>query len=458
MTKPFDVSVCSRRAWFLFPCALLGVWLVLASALAAAAQETKLTILWRANFQELETMRQALDAFEARHPGVKVDLFAASGREGEDQLRIMFASGEPPDIFASVFQAGLVDYLYQDMLLDLTPYIERDQYDLSDFFPGSVATFTFNGRIYGLPRGGVGVFGFYNVDLFNEAGVPPPTTSWEDPGWTWDYVAELGKKLTRLNPDGTYAQAGIDLGISGDLKNKAPLMWGTTIFPESMYQYGIARETNLTSELVVESYQRMLDLRFVDRVAPAPGELPPNRFPGGQVGMYFNLHSLSALRDVPFAWSIMPLPRGRADIQQMSTTYTGPFLIAKTTKHPDLAWELLKFLVSEEGQRYIAPGAVVGTSRLSLIPWYSEFFPTIPQEVYFQVTQGAYIHGFESLNVRVADWPRINAVISSIETEMWQGRKDPKVALEEMNTVVTSLIQEIYDTHVERARHILGMP
>jgi ABC-type glycerol-3-phosphate transport system substrate-binding protein len=102
----------------------------------AFAQDTsEVTVLWRTNPGEIATMEEAFAAFEALNPNINVDFQQApQGLEGEGRLQAMFAAGEPPEVFASVFAAGLVDYVYRDFCADLTPLIARDSFDQGDFF------------------------------------------------------------------------------------------------------------------------------------------------------------------------------------------------------------------------------------------------------------------------------------------------------------------------------------
>jgi multiple sugar transport system substrate-binding protein len=427
--------------------------MLLAVTTTLYAADVTLTVLWRTTVSELETMQEAFRAFEASHPGIKVELISEAGAKGDDKLKTMFAAGTPPDIFASVFVAGFMDYVYTDMLLDLTPYVQRDKFNLNDFLPGSVDIFTINGHIYALPRGGVGSIGFYNADLFDQAGLPYPPTKWEDPSWTWDYAAEIAKKLTVQQPDGRYTQIGIQQSFWTALFNHAPLMWGTCFFSDEMYEYGIGTTTLATDPTVIESFQRILDLRHVDGVMPA--EVPTGGFAGGKVGMYFSGGGLAQFQNMSSKWSIMPYPRGLPGVQQKSATYTGPLMIAKTTKHPQEAWELLKFLVNPEGQRYIAPGATIGTGRVSMLRWMANRF-NVSWDVYSDVMFGAYVHGRESANVRLVDFGTILSTLSPVESQMWSGKMSAKQALEEVAPRLDALLSDIYNKNLARKSELFG--
>jgi len=286
---------------------------------------------------------------------------------------------------------------------------------------------------------------FYNVELFEQMGLPAPPTSWEDSKWTWATVLAYARKLTRdLNGDGTPDQWGV-VGGGLALFNEVPPFWGTTMFPREVYEYGIGTTSNLTSPEVVEAIETFVDLTLKHKVAGGA-------FESGKVGMVWGIN-LNHYRDnCEFEWSIMPMPRGRSNVQQMTTTFTGPFCIAKTTKHPDEAWELVKFLCSPEGQQFIAPGAAIGTSRKSLYPWYWSEFKNLNLKLVQDVILGGYRFGFESANVRVVNYQRIVQALNQVAAEIWSGKKGVAPALNEVKPAIEAIMKEIYNANKERAK------
>jgi multiple sugar transport system substrate-binding protein len=301
-----------------------------------------------------------------------------------------------------VFAAGLMDYVYKDMVTDLTPYIEKDKYDQSDFQSSAVQTFTFGKKQFGVPRGGIPTGIFYNKDLFDKAGLPYPPSDWEDPSWTWDKMLEYAKKLTLdTNGDGKIDQWGISLQFQHH--GSLPLIWGKQIFPDDAFKYGITTQHFFRDPVVVNAYQQAADLIHKHKVNPAAditkdlGFFGP--FMSGQVAMYGNLCAYVQPSTAKFKWSVAAVPRGAPTIQQKSLTFTGPFLVGKGCSNPDMAWELVKYLTSGEGQKTIAQGAVVGTSRKSLTDWWLGQFGA-PAKDLATVQAGGYKYGIESPNVR----------------------------------------------------------
>lgn len=83
-------------------------------------------------------------------------------------------------------------YASEGVLENLTPWIERSGYDLSDYWPTLIERATVNGGIYGLQRDLDLRLLYHNKDFFDEAGILYP-----DENWTWDDWADAATK-TRL--------------------------------------------------------------------------------------------------------------------------------------------------------------------------------------------------------------------------------------------------------------------
>ena len=64
-------------------------------------------------------------------------------------------------------------------------------------------TYTREGKLYGIPFASGASYLFYNKNAFDEAGLPYPTTNWDDPTWTWEAWVDIAKQLTKNygNPD-----------------------------------------------------------------------------------------------------------------------------------------------------------------------------------------------------------------------------------------------------------------
>jgi len=421
-------------------------------------RETAVTCIWRNNPNEKRSMEEAFEVYKQIRPNVTVEfLVVPSGNEGEQKLLSLFAGGTPPECFASVFTAGLVDYFYRDMVTDFVPYIERDQYDQSDFEDVALDTFHFGDRQVGMARGGVPTCLFLNLDLFDEAGIEYPPSSCEDDSWTWDKMVEVAKALTLdTDGDGRLDQYGLVFGNFNH--NQFPMLWGTSSFLPEQLQYGIMQTHNMLDETVIASFQAGADLMWKDQVAPSPEASEAlaalgagGVFMSGRIAMYASIAGPSLVSDANFNWGMAPLPRGASGIQQRIMTWTGPLCMGWGCGEPEEGWSLIKFFVGEDGQKLIAPYATIGTSRKSLREWWSQQYSTDSARL-LEVQEMGYAHGMETPNCRTVGWPEVTQIIGSGFDPLWLGEKTAAECVQEFAPALEAKLQELYAANVDTAK------
>jgi multiple sugar transport system substrate-binding protein len=426
---------------------------VTAVAKPTEVKQAQVTCIWRNNPNEKRTMEEAWARYKEIKPNVDVEyLVVPAGNEGEQKLLSLFAAGEPPEVYASVFSAGLVDYYYRGMVADFVPYIERDKYDQTDFSQTALDTFTFGAKQVGMPRGGIATCLFCNLELFEEAGIEPPPTNMEDADWTWDKMVEIARMMTKdLDGDGRVDQYGL---IFGNFNyNQFPMLWDKSIFPPEHFKYGITKSHNLRDETVIQSFQRGADLIWQNNCAPSPEASealaalsPGGPFLSGRVAMWANLAGPTSVKDAPFKTGIASFPRGAANLQQRAMTWTGPLCMGRNCQEPEEGWRLISWLCGEEGQRIIAPGAFIGTSRTSLQEWWAGLFNLPPADV-LSVEQQGYKYGVESPNVRTVGWPEVSQMLRSALDPLWIGEKTAEECLLGVADTLETKVTEIYEAN-----------
>ena len=104
--------------------------------------------------------------------------------------------GDMPDVFW-MHSNESERYMSNDMLLDLTDKIaESDLVDMSKYPEDIKNLYTYEDKVYALPKDVDTIALWYNKTMFDEAGIPYP-----DETWTWDKLVEVAKQLTK--PDGS---------------------------------------------------------------------------------------------------------------------------------------------------------------------------------------------------------------------------------------------------------------
>jgi raffinose/stachyose/melibiose transport system substrate-binding protein len=144
------------------------------------------TITWWHNSNNEPGMgyyEQVAKDFEADHPGVNIEINAMAHEDMVAKLAAGFQSGDIPDVYMERGGGELADHVEAGMVRD----ISDDASEEIEKIGGSVAGWQVDDKTYALPfsLGVVGVW--YNTDMFEQAGVTPPTTMTE---W-YDVIAKL---------------------------------------------------------------------------------------------------------------------------------------------------------------------------------------------------------------------------------------------------------------------------
>lgn len=171
------------------------------------------------SFAAWESERPAYETlaaqFSSEYPDVRVvvvameDLMQPAEGEPDTPLRRLrrVVSGAdtasswvaPPEAFGT------------DLLLNLAPLMAADEsFDRSDFYPGMLEQYTFDGGTWVLPRYFYAQALTYNRDLFVENDLPEP-----EPGWRWSDLLDIAGQLAdgRDTPLATYGLVDQSNGI-----------------------------------------------------------------------------------------------------------------------------------------------------------------------------------------------------------------------------------------------------
>jgi len=308
-------------------------------------------LMWGAP-NEVQQVDRWLAEFHKRHPNIRVRNVHVP-RNYSSKLITMFAGGTPPDV-AFCNQSDFSYLVRKGALLDLTPFIQRDMYDLKAFYPRLIDAYRFHDGQYGIPRSCNTCTLYYNRDMFDAARIGYPNA-----GWTWSDFIDAAERLTRdLDGDGRIDQYGCDIRFTPFAN--LPVVWqhGGRLFNEDGTRFLLTDPRYYGGNL--RAYELLLDMMYVHRCAPTAAFLRESgggfitTFQKGVTAMYFSGQwQLIQLREVKrFRWDLSVLPSNngkRANVLQ-STCY----MIPKSSRHHRAAWEVLKFVTSEYANRDIA--------------------------------------------------------------------------------------------------------
>ena len=328
---------------------------VLSLGVMAAAAPVNLTFYYPVSVsgplaQVIDSMVQE---FNSSHPGINVSPVFAGGYN-DTLLKVQAATmgGTPPDV-AILLSTDLYTLKALDAISPLDSFIQADadgQAYINDFFPALMANSQFNGEIWSIPFQRSTPILYYNKDMFAEVGLDP-----NKPPTTWDELVAYGKKLLKLNADGTVARWGFEVPFSGGF------IWNFEAF---IYETGCpgcnqvkivsddGTHVNFTSQHILAALNFFKDLSTVYKIMPNGAinwGTVPSDFLAGRAGMvYHSTGSLTnMLKNASFNVGVAPMP----GLSCYGTpTGGGNFYVFKGAPqdHQKAAWEFIRWMTSPE--------------------------------------------------------------------------------------------------------------
>jgi multiple sugar transport system substrate-binding protein len=312
--------------------------------------------LWGAwTGRELRQFNQIFDGFTEQYPWITVK---SVGGVGDQKIIAAINSGTPPDAVLSFTLSSVGQFCASGAWQDLTPFMERDNFDLGQFpeaalqytsFAGSQCALPFLTDAYGL---------YYNTDMFAAAGIT-------DPPRTLSELAEVAKKLTVFDPDGSIKVAGY-VPWFGYYEVSTPALgtmfgaeWysedGTTsaVDDDPQWKAVFEWERDFIAEVYGDGDFQTGAERLQRFVAGAGDEFSSaNDFQAGRVAMNFDGEWRTAFiadeaPDLPYATAPFPVPDDRADeygMGQIGGTIIG---MPRGSPHPEEAWLLLQYMATD---------------------------------------------------------------------------------------------------------------
>jgi multiple sugar transport system substrate-binding protein len=320
--------------------------------------------------------KEVIANFNTKYAGrIQADIQIIPNSDYDTKLTTIIAGNETPDI-AQMESATLAFPLAEEgKFLDLRPFIENDpDLNIEDLAPLH-GYYSDNGELFGLNSERETFMLFYNVDMFEEAGLPMPPVSPSD-AWTWDEFVDVAKSLT-IDQNGNNAhspnfdpqrikQYGVDFGKWWGL-------WGNFIYSnEGDFVSEDGTQFALTEPEATEALQKLADLINVHHVAPSPTQ--SKSLPGGvnslktkKVAMLMDGNWMNLqFGNSGMNYNVAPLPKLKKPVTMV---VSGMFTIFKDTEHPEEAWELLKSFVNTESVFELVR---TGNWLPSMRDWYTE--------------------------------------------------------------------------------------
>ncbi|MFF5076444.1 ABC transporter substrate-binding protein [Actinoplanes sp. NPDC000266] len=325
---------------------------------------------WLWDDKQQPAYQKCADAFTQANPNITVTFTQTAWDQYWQNLTTQLASGSAPDVWTD-HASYYPQFVTSNQILDIQPYVDKDKVDLSQYQAGLADLFVKDGKRYGLPKDWDTMALVYNKALVKDtAGLDQLTWNPTDGGTFEKAIAaatvdSAGKRGTDPGFDKTkvkvygflpeWADGGQGQNGWGDLAvangftflDKNP--WGTH------YNYDdpkLAETIDWFKHLIDAGYAPGFDKQSkLSRDAIMESGTGAFTVAGSwMAGTYL---AGSAKQKYAFA----PLPAGPAG---RKTAINGlSDAIYAGTKHPDQAWQWVKFLGSAECQNIVGESGAV---------------------------------------------------------------------------------------------------
>lgn len=237
--------------------------------------------------------------------GIKMNLQIISWNDLDQQSSTMVQTGDVPDILnENAYASYAADGLLYNSDEVLSPAVK------ADIIPAFVKSGTYNGKFYGMPDLSSARALFYNKDLFAQAGIAQPPTTWDE------FVADAKKVEALGNGVVGYAQPLGPEEAQGEFA-----IW--------LFNNGGDFKANgkwtLNSPENVKTLQFMKDLSVTEKVTqnnPGHTNRTDGAFPlfeQGKAGMVVGFGPLQSALDTQYSsikYGIAPMPTGNGAAAQ----------------------------------------------------------------------------------------------------------------------------------------------
>lgn len=314
-------------------------FVVLIGALAPAkAQDVTKIVYWTTTDDPTST--DLLAEFNASHPDIEVVAETVPYQQHYDRVTTGFAAGSLPDIISVPNVNAGKAWASAGILLPLDDYIAKSSTVKEDnYFPAAWAPGVLDGKVYGIPQS-IDTRGLaYNIDLFKQAGLKPPTN--------WEEFLAAAKALTSGDTYGFSPECGggggcmvYDFGMFVVGNN------GYIVSPDGKECWANKKEA-----VDALDYWVKLDPYTLKGWWEMTSEMD-TLFANGKVGMMvagpwkMTMEKINPKMVLGVNYDIAPFPgSGNPGAPEYAGTMGGWMeSISSTSEHPDQAWEFIEWL------------------------------------------------------------------------------------------------------------------
>lgn len=297
--------------------------------------------VWTGSDAHLSMLNGIAEAYQADHPNVSVTFDTIPFADYQTKVAVQLSGNNPPDA-GWMPESLAVPFLDAGALADLGPRLMGDEeYNFADLSEAALSLYLDSDSVYGIPFSTSPELIYFNIDLFEAAGLETPDVLQENGEWTWEALRDAAKTIQEAT--GVYGFQTTGQSIYGVhlWHNLAPL---TRAFGGDIMN-AEGTECLLNTPESIEAIQFYWDMVFEDGAAVPPGT--DADFNSGGSAMVIGFLSQSGrLADADFEWGIARMPDGPAG--QVPVIGQSSIVVFQNSNHLEETIDFVAFMTNAE--------------------------------------------------------------------------------------------------------------
>jgi multiple sugar transport system substrate-binding protein len=333
---------------------------------------------WGGNDAETKMLDDQIQAFQNANQHITIKKEVITG-DYLQAIQSKIASKTAPDIY--YLDVSLASKFMKEGIIDpIDKYLDKE--DMKDFFPNLLSGYQMNGKTYGIPKDYNPLILYYNKDMFDRAGVKPPTT--------WDELKDAAAKTTTSTVKGFCLEndpqrfGAFILQNGGKINDGDKPAFNTPEAAQALdFYYSFAK--NKTGATFKDMGTDWAGAAFAQKKTAMI-------MAGGWVIPYM----VQNAPDVKYG--MVTLPKGKQDGNLM---FTVAYVLNKDSKHKDQAMDVAKFLTGKDGLKIVADSGLAIPSRKSMADVYTAKFAE--RKALIDATPGATVANYGLNGSKILD-------------------------------------------------------
>ncbi|MCH3971217.1 MAG: sugar ABC transporter substrate-binding protein [Oscillospiraceae bacterium] len=347
-----------------------------AASAGGSGEKVTLNLGYWDNERQGDTMRKLVAAYTKENPNVTINLQYTPYKGGEywTKLDASMNGGTAPDVFwMNCLHAK--KYVNGNMLEPLDDALKAANIDVTKDFPTALSQiYTFNSKVYAVPKDFDTNAVWYNKEIFDAAKVPYPKD-----GWTWEDMVATAKKLTNSSK-GIY-------GIASPLDFQT-CYWNTIFANGGSIVSSDSKSTLYSDAKTMGGIQPWIDLILKDKVSPDINTLTDNSadslFESGKLAMCYGASYMIA------EYLSSDTIKGKVNLVSLPTLNGSKgnvinglgYAVYSKSKQKEAAKKLAAWLGSAEAQKIQGEVGAVISARNDAQQYFTKTQPSLNLQVY----------------------------------------------------------------------------